>query len=138
MEIPSSKGDILKKAETEVKEVEEQFRSGFLTNGERYNKVVDIWSQTNDRVADEMMEKIGSGSEDQYKRMIGRMIRQLLEARGYELVKKSAPASHRSLPEPCTGNAMGLFPKSLRASTTPLLSTRRFMRPNSGKSCGTI
>ena len=92
MEIPSSKGDILKKAETEVKEVEEQFRSGFLTNGERYNKVVDIWSQTNDRVADEMMEKIGSGSEDQYKRMIGRMIRQLLEARGYELVKKSAPA----------------------------------------------
>ena len=60
METPSSKGDILRKAETEVKEVEEQFRSGFLTNGERYNKVVDIWSQTNDRVADAMMEKIGS------------------------------------------------------------------------------
>ena len=60
MEVPSSKGDILKKAEAEVKEVEEQFRSGFLTNGERYNKVVDIWSQTNDHVADAMMEKIGS------------------------------------------------------------------------------
>ena len=60
MDIPSSKGDILKKAEVEVKEVEEQFRSGFLTNGERYNKVVDIWSQTNDQVADAMMEKIGS------------------------------------------------------------------------------
>ncbi len=60
METPSSKPDILKKAEAEVKEVEEQFRSGFLTNGERYNKVVDIWSQTNDQVAEAMMEKIGS------------------------------------------------------------------------------
>ena len=60
MEVPPEKRDILKKAEGEVKEVEEQFRSGFLTNGERYNKVVDIWSQTNDQVADAMMEKIGS------------------------------------------------------------------------------
>ena len=60
METPSSKPDILRKAEAEVKEVEEQFRSGFLTNGERYNKVVDIWSQTNDQVAEAMMEKIGS------------------------------------------------------------------------------
>ena len=60
MEIPDSKDEILEKAEAEVKEVEEQFRSGFLTNGERYNKVVDIWSQTNDQVADAMMEKIGS------------------------------------------------------------------------------
>ena len=60
MEIPREKRDILAKAEAEVKEVEEQFRSGFLTNGERYNKVVDIWSQTNDQVADAMMERIGS------------------------------------------------------------------------------
>ena len=60
MEIPQEKRDILARAEGEVKEVEEQFRSGFLTNGERYNKVVDIWSQTNDQVADAMMEKIGS------------------------------------------------------------------------------
>ena len=60
MEIPQEKTEILAKAETEVKEVEEQFRSGFLTNGERYNKVVDIWSQTNDDVAGAMMEKLGS------------------------------------------------------------------------------
>ena len=90
METPREKRDILAKAEAEVKEVEEQFRSGFLTNGERYNKVVDIWSQTNDQVAEAMMEKIGS--EDQHKRMVGRMIRQILEARGYELVRKSARA----------------------------------------------
>ena len=60
MEIPQMKREILGTAEAEVKEVEEQFRSGFLTNGERYNKVVDIWSQTNDQVANAMMEKIGS------------------------------------------------------------------------------
>ena len=60
MEIPVQKRDILAKADAEVKEVEEQFRSGFLTNGERYNKVVDIWSQTNDDVAGAMMDKIGS------------------------------------------------------------------------------
>ena len=60
MEIPQEKREILGKAEAEVKEVEEQFRSGFLTNGERYNKVVDIWSQTNDDVAGAMMDKLGS------------------------------------------------------------------------------
>ena len=60
MEIPQEKREILSKAEAEVKEVEEQFRSGFLTNGERYNKVVDIWSQTNDDVAGAMMDKLGS------------------------------------------------------------------------------
>ena len=59
MEIPQQKRDILSKADAEVKEVEEQFRSGFLTNGERYNKVVDIWSQTNDDVAGAMMDKLG-------------------------------------------------------------------------------
>ena len=55
-----SKQVILDDAHEEVKEVEEQFRSGFLTNGERYNKVVDIWSQTNDDVASAMMDKLGS------------------------------------------------------------------------------
>ena len=60
MEIPQEKREILGKAEAEVKEVEEQFRSGFLTNGERYNKVVDIWSQTNDDVANAMMDKLGN------------------------------------------------------------------------------
>ncbi len=60
MEIPPEKRDILAQAEAEVKEVEEQYRSGFLTNGERYNKVVDIWSQTNDDVAGAMMDKLGS------------------------------------------------------------------------------
>ncbi len=56
--IPSEKEDIIAKAEDEVREIEQQFASGLVTQGERYNKVVDIWSRTNDQVAKAMMERI--------------------------------------------------------------------------------
>ena len=95
MAVPSEKKTILDRAEKDVKEIEDQYASGLVTQGERYNKVVDIWSYTNERVAKAMMEKIGSGSEDQFKRMIGRMIRQVLETRNYELVQESAPVNSR-------------------------------------------
>ncbi|MGD9842803.1 MAG: DNA-directed RNA polymerase subunit beta', partial [Steroidobacteraceae bacterium] len=60
MVVPQQKGKILAGAEREVKEIQEQFASGLVTNGERYNKVVDIWSRTNDQVAKAMMEKLGT------------------------------------------------------------------------------
>jgi DNA-directed RNA polymerase subunit beta' len=59
MVIPDEKAKILSEAETEVKEIEYQYTSGLVTNGERYNKVVDIWSRTNDLVARAMMDKLG-------------------------------------------------------------------------------
>jgi DNA-directed RNA polymerase subunit beta' len=59
MVVPEEKSDILARAETEVKEIENQYTSGLVTNGERYNKVVDIWSHTNDQVAKAMMSKLG-------------------------------------------------------------------------------
>jgi DNA-directed RNA polymerase subunit beta' len=59
MVIPEQKEGILASAETEVKEIENQYTTGLVTNGERYNKVVDIWSRTNDQVAKAMMEKLG-------------------------------------------------------------------------------
>ena len=59
MVIPEQKEGILEEAETEVKEIENQYVSGLVTNGERYNKVVDIWSRTNDQVAKAMMDKLG-------------------------------------------------------------------------------
>ena len=59
MVIPQEKSSILAEAETEVKEIENQYTSGLVTNGERYNKVVDIWSRTNDQVAKAMMDKLG-------------------------------------------------------------------------------
>ncbi|MBL8199813.1 MAG: DNA-directed RNA polymerase subunit beta' [Chromatiales bacterium] len=60
MVVPDEKPKILEAAEGEVKEIQDQFASGLVTNGERYNKVVDIWSRTNDLVAKAMMEKLGS------------------------------------------------------------------------------
>ncbi len=59
MVVPEEKGEILARAEAEVKEIENQYTSGLVTNGERYNKVVDIWSHTNDQVAKAMMSKLG-------------------------------------------------------------------------------
>ncbi len=59
MVIPDEKADILARAEAEVTEIENQYISGLVTNGERYNKVVDIWSHTNDQVAKAMMDKLG-------------------------------------------------------------------------------
>jgi DNA-directed RNA polymerase subunit beta' len=58
--IPDAKKAILEGAEAEVLEIQEQYQSGLVTAGERYNKVVDIWSRTNEQVAKAMMEGIGS------------------------------------------------------------------------------
>ena len=60
MLIPPQKKDIIAKAEAEVKEIEAQYTSGLVTQGERYNKVVDIWGRAGDHVAKAMMEQLGS------------------------------------------------------------------------------
>ena len=57
-EIPEAKAKIIADAEEEVKEIESQFASGLVTHGEKYNKVIDIWSRANDLVAKSMMEVI--------------------------------------------------------------------------------
>ena len=62
MTVPAEKIEILSQAESEVKEIQEQYASGVVTNGERYNKVVDIWSRTNDQVAKAMMSHLGKES----------------------------------------------------------------------------
>ena len=60
MIIPDEKKGILEEAEGEVLEIQQQYQSGLVTAGERYNKVVDIWSRTNERVAKAMMDAIGT------------------------------------------------------------------------------
>ena len=60
MVVPEQKPSILEIAEQEVKDIQDQYASGLVTDGERYNKVVDIWSRTNDQVAKAMMTKLGS------------------------------------------------------------------------------
>ncbi|MFZ9039891.1 MAG: DNA-directed RNA polymerase subunit beta', partial [Gammaproteobacteria bacterium] len=59
MIIPAEKVDLIKAAEAEIKDIEKQWQTGLVTSGERYNKVVDIWSHANDKVARAMMNEIG-------------------------------------------------------------------------------
>ena len=59
MIIPSEKAEMIDKATAQVKDVQQQFASGVVTNGERYNKVIDIWSRTSEEVAKAMMDKVG-------------------------------------------------------------------------------
>ena len=58
MVIPKSKTTLLADAEKQVAEIQQQYDEGLITDGERYNKVVDIWAQTGDRVAKELMQEI--------------------------------------------------------------------------------
>ena len=58
MMIPVTKDDRLAKAESAVLEVEQQYRDGLITDGEKYNKIVDIWSRSTDDVANEMMQEM--------------------------------------------------------------------------------
>ena len=57
-EIPPEKYEMVEAAEDEVKEIESQYASGLLTQGEKYNKVIDIWSRANDKVSKAMMERL--------------------------------------------------------------------------------
>ena len=60
MEVPHEKPELLAAAQAEVKEIENQYRQGLVTNGERYNKVVDIWGRTGDKIAKAMMDNLSS------------------------------------------------------------------------------
>ncbi|HIG91002.1 MAG TPA: DNA-directed RNA polymerase subunit beta', partial [Methylococcaceae bacterium] len=62
MVVPKGKSAIIDSSEKEVKDIQDQYSSGLVTEGERYNKVVDIWSRANEQVAKVMME--GLGEED--------------------------------------------------------------------------
>jgi DNA-directed RNA polymerase subunit beta' len=68
MHIPTKKEVLLGKARKDVAEVERQYNEGLITNGERYNKVIDIWAHVSEQVANEMMKEIkaggGQGPED--------------------------------------------------------------------------
>jgi len=56
--IPDEKTEIVAEADTEVKEIERQFAEGLVTQGEKYNKVVDIWSRANELLAKKMMDNL--------------------------------------------------------------------------------
>ncbi|MBI2821181.1 MAG: DNA-directed RNA polymerase subunit beta'', partial [Acidobacteria bacterium] len=54
--VPSNKGELVARADEETREVDQQYQDGAITKGERYNKVISIWSDVTEKVADEMFE----------------------------------------------------------------------------------
>jgi len=58
MTIPSQKAKIIEKAEMEVQKIDDQYKGGLITDGEKYNKVVDIWAQVTERISSEMMNEM--------------------------------------------------------------------------------
>jgi DNA-directed RNA polymerase subunit beta' len=63
MHIPTKKEELISKAQREVNEIEKQYSEGLITNGERYNKVIDIWAHVTEQVAGEMMKELGAGGD---------------------------------------------------------------------------
>lgn len=60
MSIPASKVDLLDEADGKVSEIDNQYQEGLITSGERYNKVIDIWSEVGDTITDDLMQTISS------------------------------------------------------------------------------
>src|SRR5437867_4311733 len=60
MVIPGGKQQLLEEAHTAVREIEDQYNKGLITDGERYNNVVDIWAEVTDQIADEMLRELGT------------------------------------------------------------------------------
>jgi len=58
--IPGSKGDIVDRAQKDVLEMQKQYMDGLITDGERYNKVIDIWAHATEKVAADMLRGIGT------------------------------------------------------------------------------
>ncbi|MCU0538484.1 MAG: DNA-directed RNA polymerase subunit beta' [Desulfobacterales bacterium] len=83
MIIPQSKWEILKKAETQVTEIGRQWAEGLITQGEKYNKVVDIWAKATDDVATEMMNVMKTSP------VLGPDGRPLLDAKGKPVIEES-------------------------------------------------
>ncbi len=63
MHIPSSKGGLIEDARNKVTEVEQQYQDGVITNGERYNKVVDVWAHVTEQVADQLFKEMEARAE---------------------------------------------------------------------------
>jgi DNA-directed RNA polymerase subunit beta' len=72
MVIPTQKSDIIDRAEKEVKRIDDQYRGGLITDGEKYNKVIDIWAQSTESIASEMMAEMAT---EEIKGTAGKTIR---------------------------------------------------------------
>jgi len=109
MIVPSSKAALVRDAEKEVVAVENQYQDGAITHGERYNKIIEIWSKVTERVSDEMFQAMEEDDRsgrylnpiyimaDSGARGSKQQIRQLSGMRGL-MAKPSARSSRLRLP----------------------------------------
>ncbi len=68
MVIPPRKKEMLAQANHEVLEIENQYKEGLITDGERYNKVVDIWAKVTENIGFEMMRRAGQRGDHGFGR----------------------------------------------------------------------
>ncbi len=106
LRIPSKKGLILEKAQEKVAKIEEQYRRGVITEGERYNNIIDIWTQTTDEVADNVFSELdvfnpifmmadsgARGSKQQIRQLAG--MRGLMAKPSGEIIESPIKANFR-------------------------------------------
>ncbi|MBI3252715.1 MAG: DNA-directed RNA polymerase subunit beta' [Candidatus Omnitrophica bacterium] len=106
LRIPSKKGVFLEKAQEKVAKVEEQYRRGVITEGERYNNIIDIWTQTTDEVADGVFAELDNfnpifmmadsgarGSKQQIRQLAG--MRGLMAKPSGEIIESPIKANFR-------------------------------------------
>jgi DNA-directed RNA polymerase subunit beta' len=104
--IPPDKFDLLSSAHAEVRDIEEQYQNGLITDGERYNKVIDIWTHITDQVSDVMFEKLdpfnpifmmadsgARGSKQQIRQLAG--MRGLMAKPSGEIIERPITANFR-------------------------------------------
>jgi DNA-directed RNA polymerase subunit beta' len=88
MEIPPEKEELINEAEREVQAIEEQYTSGLVTQGERYNKVVDIWGRAGDMVAKAMMERLGQEAVKEWDAKKSEWV-QATDKKGHQMMQES-------------------------------------------------
>ena len=91
MVIPESKPEIIEKATEEVKEIQNQYTEGLITDGERYNKVIDIWAKSTEEIAKEMLDNLSRET--------------IISAEGNEVVVPSFNAIHMMADSGSRGSA---------------------------------
>jgi len=106
IQIPKRKAEFLSEANAEVDQIEDQYQNGLITDGERYNKVIDIWTHVTDRVSDEVFERLDSfnpiymmadsgarGSKQQIRQLAG--MRGLMAKPSGEIIENPITANFR-------------------------------------------
>ena len=99
MLVPDEKEALIGAAEAEVREIQDQYVSGLVTQGERYNKVVDIWGRTGDKVADAMMKQLRE------ENVIGADGKQVKDEKGKPVMQESFNAIYMMADSGARGSA---------------------------------